>query len=135
MARVDGASSLLKQGRPRHAACRSCNALELQHSRPVDKCESLVRDLCATRPVLISTPVTCRAVPQLVPRCLQGLNLLHGAKFQCFSELKISNSRISCTLNGVRRSLLKVVWVTKCSYDSETSIRGQIFCSCSWQTI
>ena len=41
-----------------------------------------------------------------------GLNLLHGAKFQrhkCFSELKISNPRISYTLSGVRRSSWKVV--------------------------
>jgi len=40
-----------------------------------------------------------------------GLNLLHRAKFQrflsgksVFPELKIRNPRISCTLNGVRRS-------------------------------
>jgi len=54
---------------------------------------------------------------------------------KCFSELKISNPRISCTLNGVRRSSWKVVWVTKSSYASETSFRWQIFCSCSWQAI
>jgi len=52
-----------------------------------------------------------------------------------FSELKISNPRISCTLNGVRTSSWKVVWVTNSSYDSETSLRWQIFCSCSWQAI
>ena len=40
-----------------------------------------------------------------------GLNLLHETKFsetsswqKCFCELKISNSRISCRLNGVRRN-------------------------------
>ena len=54
---------------------------------------------------------------------------------KCFSELKISISRISCTLNGVRRSSWKVVWVAESSYDSETSIRWQIFCSCSWRAI
>ena len=54
---------------------------------------------------------------------------------KCFSELKISNPRISCTLNGVRRSSWKVVWVTKWSYASETSVRWQIFCSCSWRAI
>ena len=37
--------------------------------------------------------------------------------------------------NGVRRSSWKVVWVTKSSYDSETSIRWQIFFSCSWRAI
>ena len=52
-----------------------------------------------------------------------------------FSELKISNPRISCKLNGVRRSSWKVVWVTKSSYASETSFRWQIFCSCSWRII
>ena len=50
-----------------------------------------------------------------------------------FSELKISNPRISCTLNGVRRSSWKVVWVTKSSFASETNFRWQIFCSCSWR--
>jgi len=42
---------------------------------------------------------------------------------KCFSELKISNPRISCTLNGVRRSTWKVVRVTKPSYASETSFK------------
>jgi len=54
---------------------------------------------------------------------------------KCFSELKISNSRISCTLNGVRRSSWKVVWVTKLSHASETNFSWQIFCSCSWRAI
>ena len=54
---------------------------------------------------------------------------------KCFSELKISNPRISHKLNGVRRSSWKVVKVAKWSYASETSVRWQIFCSCSWQTI
>jgi len=54
---------------------------------------------------------------------------------KCFSELIISNLRISCTLNGVRRSSWKVVWVTISIYSSETSFRLQIFCSCSWQAI
>jgi len=52
-----------------------------------------------------------------------------------FSELKISNPRISCTLNGVRRSSWKVVWVAKWSYVSDTSVRWQIFCSCSWRAM
>ena len=30
-----------------------------------------------------------------------------------FRDVKMSNSRTSCTVNGDRRSLLKVVWVTK----------------------
>jgi len=42
---------------------------------------------------------------------------------KCFSELKISKPRISCTLNGARRSSWKVLWVTKTSYTSETSFR------------
>jgi len=54
---------------------------------------------------------------------------------KCFSELKISNPRISCTLNEVRRSSWKVVRVTKWSNASETSFKWQIFCSCSWQAI
>ena len=54
---------------------------------------------------------------------------------KCFSELKISNPRISCTLHGVRRSSWKVVWVTKWSYASETSFKWQIFCSYSWRAI
>jgi len=54
---------------------------------------------------------------------------------KCFSELKISNPRISCTVNGVRRSSWKVVWVVKWSYATETSVRWQILCSCSWQAI
>jgi len=37
-----------------------------------------------------------------------------------FSELKISDPRISCSLNGVGRSFLKVVWVTEPGYASET---------------
>jgi len=45
---------------------------------------------------------------------------------KCFSELKISNPRILCTLNGVRRSSWKVVWVAKWSYASETSVGWQI---------
>jgi len=74
--------------------------------------------------------------------------VLHGSKpltrskiseisqwHKCFSALKISNPRISCTLNGVRRSSWKVVWVTKSSYASETSFRWQIFCSYSWRAI
>ena len=54
---------------------------------------------------------------------------------KCFSDVKISNPRISCTLNGVRRSSCKVVRVTKSNYASETSFKWQIFCSCSWQAI
>ena len=46
---------------------------------------------------------------------------------KCFSELKIWNPRISCTLNRVRRSSWKVVRVTKSSYASETSF---IDCAC-----
>jgi len=42
---------------------------------------------------------------------------------KCFSELKISNPRISCTLNEVSRSSWKVLWVTTSSYASETSFR------------
>ena len=54
---------------------------------------------------------------------------------KCFSELIISNPRISCTLHGVRRSSWKVVWVTKSRYASETSFKWQIFCSCSWRAV
>jgi len=54
---------------------------------------------------------------------------------KCFCELKISNPRISCTLNGVRRSSWMVVWVIKWSYASETNVRWQIFCSCSWRAV
>jgi len=85
------------------------------------------------------TFVSYQKIPLIL---LTGLYLLHGAKIseisqwqECFSELKISNPRISCTVNGVRRSSWKVVWVTKSSYASETSFRWQIFCSCSWQAI
>ena len=54
---------------------------------------------------------------------------------KCCSQLKISNPRISCTLNGVRRSSWKVVRVTKSSYASETSFKWQIFCSYSWRAM
>ena len=42
---------------------------------------------------------------------------------KCFSELKISNTRISRSFNTARKSSWKVVWVTKWSYASETSIK------------
>jgi len=56
-------------------------------------------------------------------------------KISVFFWLKISNPRISSTVNGVRRSSWKVVWVTKWRYTSETSVKWQIFCPCSWQAI
>ena len=38
-------------------------------------------------------------------------------------------------MNEVRSSFRKVMWVTKWSYTSETSVKWQMFCSCSWQAI
>ena len=54
---------------------------------------------------------------------------------KCVIQMEMSDSRISCTLNGVRRSSWEVVWVTKWNYASETSFKWQIFCSCSWRVV
>jgi len=42
---------------------------------------------------------------------------------KCVIQIKLSNSRISCTWNGARRSSLKVLWVTKRGYAFETNIK------------
>ena len=82
---------------------------------------------------------SCRSGTVSVSQRKKGSNICTKKKFRdfsvqkCFSELKISNSRISCTLNLVRRSFWKAVWVTKSGYTSETSVNWRIFCFCSWQ--
>ena len=46
--------------------------------------------------------------------------------------MEMSNSRISCTWNGARRSSYKVLWVTKRDYAFEANTKRQNFNSRSW---
>jgi len=42
---------------------------------------------------------------------------------RCVIHMEFSDSRISCTWNGARRSSQKVLWVTKGGYASETNTK------------
>jgi len=113
------------------------------HIYCVDRCTHLYRTVTAFRAVSNRESRYPHVHLYIIwhgskPRIWHGSNIkfqrfLRGKK--CFPQLKISNPRISCTVNGVRRSSWKVVWVTKWSCASETSVKWQIFCSCSWQAI
>jgi len=122
-------------------------ALTRTHSRRTDS-EDVLKQRLPETVVRVSQKLFfwCSCSPFAGERILaekgHGSKPLHETKFQrclsgksVFLNSKFQNSRISCSVNWVRRSFSKVVRVTKRGCASETSVKWQIFCSCSWRAI